>query len=141
MRGRGFTVLEVLVAFVILATAAVALIGLRSQAVRNFGIIQERQAALILAEDRMQRILLKARGLDPVDMSASELLDKYEDYEVEDEESEPDESELPLQLAPPNGWQIMKYRVTVKWTGGDQQRREFVLTRIAMASILEEETP
>lgn len=141
MRSRGFTILEVMVAFVILATAAVALLGLRSQAVRNFGIIQERQAALILAEDRMQRILLKAHGHDPVDMSSPELLERYEDYEVEDEEGEPDESELPPGLVYPVGWIVYKYRVTVKWTGGDGQGREYTLTRVAAVPELEASEP
>ncbi len=114
---QGFTILEILVAFGILSTTVVALVGLRTQSIRNFILIQNSMAATIVAEDRMERVMMQSQGMDPIEMTNPELLERYEglDFEVSHWDEEPLEEEIPPGLVYPTGWTIRKYIIEVKW--------------------------
>ena len=55
---RGFTLLEVLVSTVLLASVVVAVLGLSSQALRSLSRIQPHEVAISHAREQMNQILL-----------------------------------------------------------------------------------
>lgn len=132
---NGFTLLEVVVAVVILSTSFTALVSLQSQSIYSFQKIRGRLAALSLAEDRLQRVLLEARGIDPGEMTNPELDLAYAgQLEVEDTRVEPNEAEIPPGLIYPVGWTVTKIIVTVSWDDGGENRN-YVLQRLAMVPV------
>lgn len=135
-RTDGFTLLEVVAAVMILATSFVALISLQSQAVYSFQRVRTRLAALVLADDRMQRLLLKARGFDPIDMSNPVLQKKYDTvYSVKDEDVEPSDTELPPGMIFPARWTVRKYRVIIGWDAAGGEAGQYVLQRLVMVPV------
>ena len=78
-RGRreaGFTLLEVLVATVILGTAVAALFSLLSGALRNADRLQAPEQALLMGQAKMNELL--AVGADPSSTAALSLDEKVE---------------------------------------------------------------
>ncbi|MBI4460962.1 MAG: prepilin-type N-terminal cleavage/methylation domain-containing protein [Acidobacteria bacterium] len=75
-RETGFTLLEVLVATVILGTAVAALFGLLSGALRNADRLQAPEQALLLGQAKMNELL--AVGADPSSAAALPLEEKVE---------------------------------------------------------------
>lgn len=61
-RGRGFTLLEVLVALMIFATAAVALTKSLAQSADSTGALEARQFADMVAHNQLMRILREGPG-------------------------------------------------------------------------------
>ena len=55
---RGFTLLEVLVSTVLLATVFVAVVGLASQSLRNITRMKSQESALLHAREKMNEVLL-----------------------------------------------------------------------------------
>jgi type II secretion system protein I len=55
---RGFTLLEVLVSTVLLATVFVAVVGLATQSLRNITRMKSQESALLHAREKMNEVLL-----------------------------------------------------------------------------------
>lgn len=130
-KSSGFTILEVLVAFSIMATAVVGLVGLRTQSLYSFQSIQDALAATMVAEDRLERVLMEFNGMDPIDFTMPELEQRYgNQFIVEHELVEPTPEALPPGMVLPVGWVVQQINVLVVWEGDDGRSRRFALSRL-----------
>lgn len=115
-----------------MATAVVSLIGLRTQSLQSFQSIQDALAATMVAEDRIERVLMLSQGYDPIDMTSPVLEDRYGDqFTVEHEILDPDPESLPPGLVYPVGWVIQQINVLVVWEGSDGRTRRVSVSRLA----------
>ena len=62
MSGRGFTLIEVMVALAVFAIVSVALVGNSTSTLRQAGIIQDRTVATWLAEDQIAILRMRRRS-------------------------------------------------------------------------------
>ena len=112
---RGYTLVEVLVAFVILAMTLTVLLRIFSGGVRNIGVSADYARAVLIAESQ-----LEAAGID-------EPYHAGETRGIEDEEFTWTRSVSPYLPSPGyaptvNGLRAWHVEVTVEWPHGDGQR-------------------
>ena len=62
MSGRGFTLIEVMVALAVFAIVSVALVGNSTSTLRQSGIIQDRTVATWLAQDQIATLRMRRRS-------------------------------------------------------------------------------
>jgi general secretion pathway protein I len=82
-RNRGFTLLEVLVAAAVLATALVSLLSLHGQNVRTIAYDRQLSRATLLAQDLMTRTLVAEAFPDPTRSSGEFASDPDYRWELE----------------------------------------------------------
>ena len=108
-----FTLLEVLVAVAILATAFVAIVGLQSQSIATIGRLSERFEAQLMADDAYVRHKLRMEGYD-VERVHPELAERHPDWEIEVVPEPLSTEELPFVPVLPVGWTAEWIRVRVR---------------------------
>lgn len=105
---RGFSLLEILVAFSILAISLGALLTLYSTGLRNLSVARDYSRALIMAESKLAEIAVR-QPLEAIDRSGV-FDDKYR-WTVEiNEHSVP-----PADTSPAGSSQLYHITVTVTW--------------------------
>jgi type II secretion system protein I len=120
---RGFTLLEVLVAMVILSLAIVSLIQLASQALRLVKLSGDHQEAALLADRLAREAPFAAEGLEQGHEGALTWERRSVRVPV------PDELDAPSGPAP----QLLTLTVTVRW--GEGRRVELATLRATRAAI------
>ena len=96
MVGKGFTLVEVMVALAVFAIVSVALVGNSMSTLRQAGIIQDRTLATWLAEDEITKLRLQPRNQEnfprPGTLRQTSEIGRVEwSIEIEIEESENDD--------------------------------------------------
>jgi len=114
-RQRGFSLLEVLVAFSILALALAALFTLFGTAVRSTAVARDYQRALLVAESRLAYLQGVASRQLTVASEQGETADGY----LWNSEVTPLEQEPPAVA----GVSLYQLAVQVSWQEGGQQRQ------------------
>lgn len=122
-RRRGFTLVEVMVSVALLSTAFVSLLVLQRQSVSAHNTVQKLTVASMIAEDRLERMILKAQGFDQLSEYNDELDRQYPDYEVEAELEDVGPDMLPVVALLPEGLTLRRVKVTVRWKEGESQRK------------------
>lgn len=122
MRKRGFTLIEVMVSVAMLATAFVSLLVLQRQNVSAHATLRRMTAASMIAEDRLERMILKAQGFDSIPEANEELDRRYPDYGVEANIEDVGPEVLPVVALLPEGLTVKRIHVRVTWreTGGER---------------------
>lgn len=121
---RGFTLLEVLVAFLILTLSMGALMRIVSQSIRSLDTAEQHQVALQLAESKLVEVLAQlrwdSRGKDEGRLSGRyRWKSEVERYQFENQEAGQNYSVTP--------WLV---RVTVSW--GRQPNEQVSLSTIRL---------
>ncbi len=133
-RRAGFTLIEVMVSVALLSTAFVSLLALQRQSVAAHDRIRRLTVASMIAEDTMERMILRAQGFDQVLEVNEELTREYPDYEVEAVLDDVDPAVLPIVMLLPQGMTIKSILVEVSWRDGSQRRtyqlRHYVTQKI-----------
>lgn len=122
-RRRGFTLVEVMVSVALLATAFVSLLVLQRQSVSAHNTVQKLTVASMIAEDRLERMILRAQGFDQLSEYNEELDREYPDYEVDAELEDVGPDMLPVVALLPEGLTLMRVKVTVRWKEGEAERK------------------
>ncbi len=96
MVGKGFTLVEVMVALAVFAIVSVALVGNSMSTLRQAGIIQDRTLATWLAEDEITKLRMQPRSQEsfprPGILRQTSEIGRVEwSIEIEIEESENDD--------------------------------------------------
>ena len=115
---RGFTLLEVLVAFAILAMALSVLLQIFSSGLRRAQLAEEYSFAVLTAQSELSRV--RSEGLEGVGTYVKHIDEKYWARTlVQPYEGGGDEATEPRQNAP-----VQPYQVTVEvfWGEGKRQR-------------------
>ena len=117
-QSRGFTLLEVMVAVVIMATVLVTLIGLKNRSMQDVALAEHITTATLLARNKMVDTLplVTSRKLQPPveeegDFSDDETLKEYTWKRAV--------SKMPL----PNGSTITEIRVATFWKEGTREEQ------------------
>lgn len=122
MKTRGFTLIEVMVSVALIATAFVSLLVLQRQTVASHITIQNMTVASMIAEDRLERAILRAQGFDQVDEYNPDLDRNYPNFEVESETADVGPDALPIVALLPEGLTIRRVTVIVRWLEGTRKR-------------------
>jgi general secretion pathway protein I len=131
-RAAGFSLLEVLVAFVILALVGTALFRLFGSSLNNAGAADEYSRAAVFAESRLALAALDLPLRDAADQGSSDdgqyaWSSKVEPYVAP--ASTDDQSRL-AQLLPMRLWRLT---VTVSWPGAMGNQRSLTISTVRMA--------
>jgi general secretion pathway protein I len=121
---RGFTLMEVLVASVLMGTVFVAAVSLMSQSLRNIERMRPHEQAMRHAREKMNETLLREQLT--LEHSSGRWSDGYRwrvDVTPEVQANEPSRQGLPM---------LFNIRVEVSW-GGDQPR-SYVLQTAQLAA-------
>lgn len=118
----GFTLIEVMVSVALIATAFVSLLVLQRQTVSAHVTVQNMTIASMIAEDRLERAILRAQGFDMVDEYNPDLDRNYPNFTVESETSDVGPDALPIVALLPEGLTIRRVTVVVRWTEGQAKR-------------------
>jgi len=108
---RGFTLLEVLIAAVIMGTVFVACMGLLSQSLRNIERMKPHELALLHARDKMNEMLVR-EALRP-DTTAGQWDDGYR-WQAQ-VQVEPTSAGAPPALPPQVAPALVRIRVQISW--------------------------
>jgi type II secretion system protein I len=114
-QSKGFTLLEVMVAVVIMATVLVTLIGLKNRSMQDVRLAEHITTATLLAKRMMAETISSSKKSQPVE----------EEGDFPDEESykgytwKRTVSKLPL----PNGSTIMEVRIAILWKEGTREEQ------------------
>ena len=128
---RGFSLIEVLVAFVILALVATSLFRLFSSSLTNASISEEWSRALQVAESRLATAAA-AQPLKEASERGTDLDGRVEwqinvtPYVVADVDPELDRASETLAM------RLLRISVDVKYKGGDGRERTFSLATVRM---------
>ncbi len=118
----GFTLLEVMVSVALIATAFASLLTLQRQTVAAHSKIRSITVASMIAEDRMERIILRAQGYEQILELNEELDRRFPDYEVEATVEDISPEELPVVMFLPADMTLKTVRVIVSWQEGANTR-------------------
>jgi len=130
-KARGFSLIEVLVAFVILALVATSLFRLFSSSLTNASISEEWSRALQVAESRLATAAA-AQPLKEATERGTDLDGRVEwqinvtPYVVADVDPELDRASETLAM------RLLRISVDVKYKGGDGRERTFSLATVRM---------
>jgi len=115
---NGFTLLEVMVAVVIMATVLVTMIGLNNRSMRDVLLAEHITTATLLARSKMVDTLslIASRKLQP---PVEEEGDFSNDENLKEYNWKRTISKLPL----PNGSYITEVRIATLWTEGTRQEQ------------------
>ena len=115
---KGFTLLEVMVAVVIMATVLVTMIGLNNRSMRDVVLAEHITTATLLARSKMVDTLslIASRKLQP---PVEEEGDFSNDENLKEYNWKRTISKLPL----PNGSYITEVRIATLWTEGTRQEQ------------------
>jgi type II secretion system protein I len=120
---RGFTLIEVMFAVTIVATAFVSLLTLQSQTVAAHSILRKATIATMIAEDQLERLVLRAQGFDRLIDYNDEFARRYPDYTVNAEIRDVDPMMLPVVALLPENLTLKEVVVEVRWRDGNYDRR------------------
>lgn len=135
-RGRaGFTLIEVMVSVALLATAFTSLLVLQRQAVASHYTMERITIASMLAEDRMERMILKAQGFDGLSEFNDDLNQAYPGYDINSELEEVDMNTLPIVALLPEGLTLKRVSVVVSWNEGPR-KKEYKLQHFVTQKLL-----
>lgn len=115
-RRGGFTLIEVMVSVALVATAFVSLLVLQRQNVSAHITMKNITVASMIAEDRMERMVLRAQGFEQIEEFNPDLDKEYPNFEVESELNEVGPQELPVVMLLPEGLTLRRITVVVRWT-------------------------
>lgn len=115
-RPGGFTLIEVMVSVALVATAFVSLLVLQRQNVSAHITMKNITVASMIAEDRMERMVLRAQGFEQIEEFNPDLDKEYPNFEVESELNEVGPQELPVVMLLPEGLTLRRITVVVRWT-------------------------
>jgi general secretion pathway protein I len=111
---RGFTLLEVLIAAVVMATVFVAVMGLLSKSLRNIDRLKPHEIALAHAQEKMNEVLI-LESLTP-GTSAGSWDDGYRwQVDVENAPVLLDPEQAAQQKTDRNTWGLFRVRVEISW--------------------------
>lgn len=134
---RGFSLLEVLVAFAFFALAGTALFGVFSGALRNASAAEDYTRAVLIAESRLASLGI-ATVLSPGTQSGEVEGDKYRwALEVrpyqQPQDGAGDGAGSAAALAPRLGVKLMEAEVVVSWPGPRGTSQQVTLTTLRLA--------
>ena len=118
----GFTLIEVMVSVALIATAFVSLLTLQRQTVVAQSQIHQLTVASMIAEDRLERMILQAQGYDRLVDYNDELTLQYPDFDIQADVEEVDPNMLPVVMFMPEGLTLRLIRVVVSWEDGAHVR-------------------
>jgi general secretion pathway protein I len=127
-RSRGFTLIEVVVAFVLLAAVLVTGFEIFSIGLRRAGDLDDQARALVIAQSK-----LAAAGVE----------EQLKEGQVQGEEgrfhwmvavSRSDEGAAAPGQPANSAYQLFRVDVRVEWTGGDSRARALALATLALGS-------
>ena len=134
MRGRrasqGFTLMEILVAFVVLATAVAILYQTFSTGIRNVDAISGYSEAIAVAEAKLTAIGLEQALVEGEESGTTE--DKRYKWTLVVKPYVPPDSTGPPPATTFNANQLLRATVTVNWDELRTQKRSVVLSTIRM---------
>lgn len=120
--GRGFTLIEVLVAFLILSFSLAALMTLFSGSLRSVRLGEDYAHATAIGQ--AQLALLDARGLDGIGTETGETEDGYRWSVAAEPFSDPDEANSE------SGFRPLAVKITVSW--GALENRSITLSTVRL---------
>lgn len=121
-RTGGFTLIEVMVSVALVATAFVSLLVLQRQNVSAHITLKNITMASMIAEDRMERMVLRAQGFEMIEEFNPELDKEYPNFTVESELSEVGPDALPVVMLLPEGLTLRRITVVVSWTDANLKK-------------------
>lgn len=104
-----------MVSVALVATAFVSLLVLQRQNVAAHITMKNLTVASMIAEDRMERMILRAQGFEQIEEYNQDLEREYPDYEVESDLSDVDAAALPVVMLLPEGLTLRRLSVVVSW--------------------------
>ncbi len=135
LKSAGFTLIEVMISVALVATAFVSLLVLQRQNIAAHITIQSATVASMIAEDRLERIVLIAQGFDQLEEYNEDLAKEYPTFEVESVVEEVGMESMPVVALLPAGLTMKKIVVTVSWKEG-QTTKQYVLTHFVSQKLL-----
>jgi general secretion pathway protein I len=127
---RGFTLMEVLVASVVMATAFVAVVSLMSQSLRNLDRMQPHETAMLHAREKMSEQLISEQ------LTVGTTTGRWDDGYRWRVQIDPASGAAPQQA----GYGLFRIRVEVAW-GEAQQARSYALETTQWAQKAPEAQP
>lgn len=127
---RGFTLLEVLIAAVIMGTVFVASMGLLSQSLRNIKRMQPQELALLHARDKMNEMLVQEALLP--DTTAGQWDDGYR-WQVQ-VQMEPTPPGAPQALPSQGASALVRIRVQISW-GQDAASKTYAVETLQWTKV------
>lgn len=131
----GFTLIEVMVSVALVATAFVSLLVLQRQNVSAHITMKNITLASMIAEDRMERMVLRAQGFEMIEEYNNELDKEYPGFTVESELGEVGPEELPVVMLLPEGLTLRRITVVVSWTDA-KLKKEYKLEHFVTQKLL-----
>ena len=124
---RGFTLIEVIVALMIISTVMVSLISLEIQNVRGHNYSVEGTKAILIARSYMER-LIKQQTEDPnMEIEDQDIIDNYPNVKVETKVEDIGTQDEAWAMYIPENTEVKILKVIVHWYEGDKDVKDYSL--------------
>ncbi len=114
-RNRGFTLLEVIVALMIIATVMVSLISLTVQNIQLHEAARENTIAYLVAKEYMEKLIAQQTIDENMKIDDEEIKDKYPQVEVETKVEDIGTEDVAWAAFLPENTEVKILKVIVHW--------------------------
>lgn len=121
-RNRGFTLLEVIVALMIIATVMVSLISLSIQNIQLHEAARESTLAYMIAEEYMERLITQQTVDENFQVEDEEIKENYPNVEVETKVEDIGTQDIAWAAFLPENTEVKILKVIVHWKDDTGER-------------------